>query len=224
MDIMETVRVEEVMVREPITVTVDMPVRQLANEFLRTGRHGFPVLDIDGTLFGIVSLEDYRLAGNKSPETVEKLVVRDITIQDVISIFPDETVGEALRRMSPRDISRLPVVSRDDPHHLLGVVRRNDIVHAYEMGSLRFEDARHRVDQSRAISDAKTRFIEVTMKADSVATGKKVSEIALPRPAVLISIRRGRDFVIPHGDTVLQEGDVVTYYANVIGVIEPRLH
>lgn len=209
-DIMETVRVEEVMVREPITVSVDTPIRQLANEFLRTGRHGFPVLDIDGSLFGIVSLEDYRQAGNTSPETVDKLVVRDITIRDVISIYPDETVGAALRRMSPRDISRLPVVARDDPHHLVGVVRRNDIVHAYEMGSLRFEDARHRAEQSKAISDPQTRFIEVSLKPDSVATGKKVSEINLPRPAVLISIRRGRDIMIPRGDTLLQDGDIVT--------------
>lgn len=52
-DIMETVRVEEVMVCEPITVPVDMPIRQLANEFLRTGRHGFPALNLDGRLFGL---------------------------------------------------------------------------------------------------------------------------------------------------------------------------
>ena len=131
---METVHVEEVMVCEPVTVPVDMPIRQLANEFLRTGRHGFPVLNLDGRLFGVVSLEDYRQAGNKSPETVDQLVVQDIATRDVISVYPEESVGTALRRMSPRDISRLPVVARDDPHHLVGVVRRNDIVHAVRDG------------------------------------------------------------------------------------------
>jgi CIC family chloride channel protein len=209
-DIMETVRVEEVMVREPITVPVDMPVRELANEFLRTGRHGFPVLNLDGSLFGIVSLEDYRQAGNKSPETVDQLVVRDIATRDMISVYPDESVGAALRRMSPRDISRLPVVARDDLHHLVGVVRRNDIVHAYEMGSLRMEDARQRIEQTRAVSDARSKFLEVTLLPDSIATGKKVAEINLPRAAVLVSIRRGSEFVIPHGDTMLQAGDTVT--------------
>jgi CIC family chloride channel protein len=207
---METVRVEEVMVREPITVPVDMPIRDLANEFLRTGRHGFPVMNIDGSLFGIVSLEDYRQAGNRSPETVDQLVVRDIAIRDVISVYPDESVGVALRRMSPRDISRLPVVSRDDSRHLVGVVRRNDIVHAYEMGSLRMEDARQRIEQARAISDTRSKFLEVALLPESIATGKKVSELKLPRAAVLISVRRGRDFLIPHGDTLLQAGDIVT--------------
>jgi chloride channel protein, CIC family len=209
-DIMETVRVEEVMVREPITVTVDLPIRQLANEFLRTGRHGFPVLNTDGSLFGIVSLEDYRQAGNRSPETVNQLVVGDIAIRDVISVYPDESVGTALRRMSPRDISRLPVVARDDSSHLVGVVRRNDIVLAYEMGSLRREDERQRIEQARAVSDSRSQFLEVTLLGDSIATGKKVAQILLPRDAVLISIRRGRDFLIPHGDTLLLAGDVIT--------------
>jgi chloride channel protein, CIC family len=209
-DIMETVRVEEVMVREPVTVPVDMPIRQLANEFLRTGRHGFPVLNSDGSLFGIASLEDYRQAGIKSPETVDQLVVRDIATRDVVSIYPDETVGAALRRMSPRDISRIPVVARDDPHHLVGVVRRNDIVRAYEMGSLRMEDARQRIEQARAVSDTSSQFLEVTLLPDSIATGKKVAEINLPRAAVLVSVRHERDFVIPHGDTLLQAGDTVT--------------
>jgi len=209
-DIMETVRVEEVMVCEPITVPVDMPIRQLANEFIRTGRHGFPVLNLDGTLFGVVSLEDYRQAGNKSPETVDQLLVQDIATCDVISVYPDESVGTALRRMSPRDISRLPVVARDDPHHLVGVVRRNDIVRAYEMGSLRREDARQRIEQARAVNDAGSQFLEVTLVPDSIATGKKVSELKLPLAAVLISVRRGRDLLIPHGDTLLQAGDIVT--------------
>jgi CIC family chloride channel protein len=40
-DVMETVRVEEVMVRQPVTVPTDLPVALLAGEFLRTGRHGF---------------------------------------------------------------------------------------------------------------------------------------------------------------------------------------
>jgi len=209
-DIMETVRVEEVMVREPITVTVDLPIRQLATEFLRTGRHGFPVVNTDGSLFGIVSLEYYRQAVNKSPDTLEQLIVQDIATRDVITVYPDETVGIALRRMSPRDISRLPVVARDNPHHLVGVVRRNDIVSAYEIGSLRREDERQRIEQARAVSDARSQFLEVTLLADSIATGKKVVQIMLPRDAVLISIRRGRDFLVPHGDTLLLAGDMIT--------------
>ena len=127
-----------------------------------------------------------------------------------MSVYPDETVGTALRRMAPRDISRLPVVSRDDPRHLVGVVRRNDIVRAYDVGALRREEARHRVDQLRAVSDARTRFIEVTLTTGSYAAGQSVANLGLPLSAVLVLIRRGRDLLIPHGDTQVLAGDVMT--------------
>ena len=64
LDVMEMVKVDEVMVTKPITVPLDLPVAKLADEFLRTGRHGFPVVNQDGSLYGVVSLEDYRRAMN----------------------------------------------------------------------------------------------------------------------------------------------------------------
>jgi CIC family chloride channel protein len=209
-DVMETVRVDEVMVREPVAVPIGLPVTQLAGEFLRTGRHGFPVLNEDGSLFGVVSLEDYRRAVDQAGKKADELQVGDIATREVVSVYPDESVGTALRRMSPRDISRLPVVARDDPRRLVGVVRRNDIVRAYEVGALRLDQARQRIEQSRAVSDARTQFIEILLNSACYASGKTIAEIGLPRSAVLVSIRRGRDLLIPHGDTILQSGDVVT--------------
>lgn len=64
-----------------------------------------------------------------------------------MSVHPDETVGAALRYMAPRDLSRLPVVSREDPRWLVRVVRRNDIVRAYEVGALRREEARRMAEK-----------------------------------------------------------------------------
>ena len=61
-DVMESVHVHEVMVKEPIVVSVDLPITILAEKFIETGRHGFPVIDEHNQLFGVVSLEDYRNA------------------------------------------------------------------------------------------------------------------------------------------------------------------
>jgi CIC family chloride channel protein len=210
LDVMETVTVSEVMVTKPVTVPVDLPVTKLADEFLRTGRHGFPVINQDGSLFGVVSLEDYRRATNSGPAAADPLLVKDIATRDVVSVYPDENVGTALRRMAPRDISRLPVVSRKNAHQLVGVVRRNDIVRAYDVGALRREEARQRVDQLRAVSDARTRFMEVPLTTDSHATGHNVATLGLPLSAVVVSIRRGRDLLLPHGNTLLLAGDVIT--------------
>jgi Trk K+ transport system NAD-binding subunit len=138
------------------------------------------------------------------------LLVRHIATKNIVSVYPDESVDVALQRMAPRDLSRLPVVAREDEHRLLGEVRRNDIVHAYEVGALRREDAHYRGAQNQAVQNPRVHFVEVTLATDSPVVLKPVAEIALPRGVVLVSIRRGRQMLIPHGDTQLMAGDVVT--------------
>jgi CIC family chloride channel protein len=209
-DVMETVRVDEVMLRQPITLPADLPVRLLADEFLRTGQHGFPVLEKGGYLLGVVSLGDYRRAMSMEQNPAVPLLVRNITTNNIVSVYPDESVDVALQRMAPRDLSRLPVVAREDLHRLLGEVRRNDIVHAYEVGALRREEARYRGEQNSVVHGARVQFVEVLLPPDSYVVHKHVAEISLPRGVVLVSIRRGRDMLIPHGDTQLMPGDVVT--------------
>ena len=208
-DVMESVGVNEVMVRQPVTVPLDLPVSSLADEFLRTGRHGFPVINRDGSLFGVVSLEDYRRIIMDKSAATDQLVVGDIATRNMVTVYPDESVGVALRRMAPRDLSRLPVVARNDPHHLLGVVRRQDIVRAYELGVVRNEEARERTEAIRSVNHDQAEFIEVVIAPGTHAAGRTVAELGIPNSAVLVSIRRRQELILPHGDTRLEPKDVV---------------
>jgi Trk K+ transport system NAD-binding subunit len=112
--------------------------------------------------------------------------------------------------MAPRDLSRLPVVAREDPRHLLGVVRRNDIVRAYEVGAMRREEARLRGERLQALTHPRTEFVDIALPAGSRAVGKTIAKLGLPRATVLVSVRRGREIMIPRGDTRLEASDVVT--------------
>ncbi len=58
-------------------------------------------------------------------------------------------------------------------------------------------------------------FAEVRLPADWAADGQRVASPALRPPdgAVLVAVRRGDGLVIPHGDTALHAGDVVTVCA-----------
>ena len=58
--------------------------------------------------------------------------------------------------------------------------------------------------------ETRTQFFDVTIRSDSHAVGKAVVELGIPRAAVLVSIRRGEETIIPRGDTRLRAGDVVT--------------
>jgi CIC family chloride channel protein len=206
-DVMEAVRVEEVMVREPISVMLDTPITVLADRFIETGRHGFPVLDVAGKLAGVVSLEDYRQALAGNPKDHSGLTVRDICSRAVVTVYPDDTVGLAMRRMAPRDISRLPVVSRRDPHKLMGMVRRNDIVRAYEVGVTRQEQQRLQMEEAQLDDASGFHTTEIRIRPGSACEGKKLSEVPWPADCVVVAVQRRHRSIIPRGGMVLEAND-----------------
>lgn len=214
-DVMESVQVGDVMLHETFALPLDFPVAGLGERFLQTGRHGFAVVAPDGSLFGIVSVEDYRhaLAGEHGP--VDQLTVQNIATTAPITVFPDETVGAALQRMSPRDLSRLPVVARDNPRRLLGMVRRSDIVRAYDVALSRRAALRHRVQQVRldALTPERVNMIEITLEAGAPCAGKKMKDLPWPQDCIVASLRRGQKVLIPRGETVLNVGDVLVVVA-----------
>ena len=61
-----------------------------------------------------------------------------------------------------------------------------------------------------AEEEAATQFIEVAIPPGSPAVGKTVVELGIPRGAVLVSIQRGKETIIPRGDIPLRAGDIVT--------------
>ena len=60
----------------------------------------------------------------------------------------------------------------------------------------------------RQAAPDQARFVDVSLPLD--IDSRQVAEISLPREAVLVSIRRGTQLIIPHGDTTLRAGDTVT--------------
>ena len=70
--------------------------------------------------------------------------------------------------------------------------------------------------------ETRTRFLETIIPTDAYAVGKLVSELGIPRAAILVSIRRGEDILIPRGDTRLRSGDVVTTLCEEESVQEVR--
>lgn len=55
-----------------------------------------------------------------------------------------------------------------------------------------------------------TQFLEVTIPTNSQVVGKTVVELNIPRAAVLVSIKRSGEIIIPRGDTRLLSGDLLT--------------
>jgi CIC family chloride channel protein len=123
------VTVGEAMTRDFPTVPPTMPIRQLVTKLRRSGHHGFPVVNEKGEFVGVVTLAD--VEGAMSGAGSSDLTVDDIASKSVIVAYPDEHVHDVFVKLGSREIGRIPVVARDNPKRLLGVLRRHDVVVAY---------------------------------------------------------------------------------------------
>jgi len=126
---MRTVTAGEVMTRNFPTVPPTMPISELVARLRKTGHHGFPVVDKDGNLCGMVTLSDIEAVMSKGKP--EGITVGDIASKSVILAYPDQYLHDVLVSFGTRDVGRIPVVDRNNPKHLLGVLRRHDIIRAY---------------------------------------------------------------------------------------------
>ena len=55
--------------------------------------------------------------------------------------------------------------------------------------------------------DVKNELLELEVAKDSVATGKKIVDLEIPKSALIVLISRGKQYLTPRGDTVLEVGD-----------------
>lgn len=208
-DILQSVTVEEVMTRDVDVVHEGMPLPELAEEFSLTHHHGFPVVDHHGNLTGIVSIQDLKNAMSQEHITGKK--VADIATMDgLLLAYPDEPMGNALRRLATRDVGRLPVVERGQPGKLIGVIRRGDVIRAYNQAIVKKAHHQHKVETLRLGKLDETNFIQVEIPALAAVVGQSISSITLPDECLIVSVRRGRKILIAHGNTRLQRKDQLT--------------
>jgi len=212
-DVMHEVTVREAMTTKIDTVPLDMSLKDLSLEFDRTKHHGFIVVDDSGKLAGVVTLQDLKKAFETGK--IEDRTVSDIaTLENLVLAYPEEPMGEALSRLGIRDIGRLPVISRDEDHKLVGVVRRIDIIRAYNIAITNRADNQHKVDLARKIKIEGSSLANIELPVSAEVVGKKISEINLPPDCLIISIRRGNKLIIAHGYTSLMAGDKLTVFVN----------
>lgn len=125
---LDLVKVEEIMVKDPVEASPDMPVSALDELFEKYRLSGYPVVE-NGRLVGLAMLEDLEKIPGGERETVR--ISRLIT-EDKIATFPDESIGEALYKMDRNGLDMLPVSEREGSERLLGIVSKFSILQAYE--------------------------------------------------------------------------------------------
>jgi CBS domain-containing protein len=92
-----------------------------------TSHQGFPVLDENGALCGVVTRRDLVDTTRDDGVTIGSLVRRGAVV-----VYEDNTLREAADHMVRAGVGRLPVITRETPPKLVGIVSRSDLLSAHE--------------------------------------------------------------------------------------------
>jgi CIC family chloride channel protein len=132
-DLLELMRVGEVMDKEAPTIPADMTVAELSRRITNgdpvlSRRQGTLILTKENKLTGIITRGDVLRSLQHNPAGT--MTVLEAGKQDVIVAYPDEPLHDAINKMLRNDVGRLPVVNREEPGTVVGYLGRSGILSA----------------------------------------------------------------------------------------------
>jgi len=129
-NIMKSLLVKDAMTKDVATVSENMHLNKLLKYTFSSKYSSFPVVDDSGLLSGIVTFQDFKEVVFE--EGLGNLVVvKDISIPNVITITENENLDEALKKIGLRNIEQLPVVDKNNSRKIVGILSRRDVFSAY---------------------------------------------------------------------------------------------
>ena len=211
-DLMQGVTAEIAMNRETDAVSSDKSLIELMSTFSSTHYHALPVVQNETELVGLITINE--LDHVRSKGTLESKTIADIlTINNPATILPHQPVWMALRHLEAQGEGCVPVVSESGKNILLGVLRRIDIIRAYNKAVTKRAQDQHHSEILNIRKLNQSGLSEVTLRADSPNVGKRVKELRLGGDALIVSVRRAGNLRIVRGETILHAEDQVTIFS-----------
>ncbi|HUN56263.1 MAG TPA: chloride channel protein [Smithella sp.] len=129
-NIMKALRVESAMTRAIETVPEDMPLKDLIKYTMGSKHSSFPVVDKQGLLTGILTFQDFKEI--IFDQCLDDLIIaKDLATAEIITVTSQDNLDTALKKIGFKNIEQLPVVDKNNPRKIIGILSRRDIFAAY---------------------------------------------------------------------------------------------
>jgi H+/Cl- antiporter ClcA/CBS domain-containing protein len=150
--LIDRLQVSEVMTQNWFSLPAKTSLLATAQIFLTKNVRSALVMDDHQLIVGIVTIEDINRALSNSPESAPELLpqnrlLSDICSQPIIYTHPEEIVANALAKMAGRGLHQLPVIVKEKPTEVVGVLDRENISMACSLAITRMHLDKHQIGQ-----------------------------------------------------------------------------
>jgi H+/Cl- antiporter ClcA len=114
--------------------------RWIASGVPGSSHTGFPIIAAEGHVIGVLTRRD--LLENSTPENNPTL--RELIRRPPVIVYEDCTLRDAVDHMVNHDVGRLPVIRRDEPGKVVGIITRSTVLaaHRHRLRELEREEPR----------------------------------------------------------------------------------
>ena len=143
-DVLEGILVEDVYRRDrpPRMIHEGEPLSGIVHALAESTQRYFPVVDAEGRMVGIFSAEDVR--SYLYDDAIWRIAnARDVMKSKVVTVRLDEDLNSALGKFTSLNVDELPVIDPAEQGRLLGMLRRKEVIAAYNRR--RIEHEKHRL-------------------------------------------------------------------------------
>jgi len=117
-------KVREVMTDRPRCVTLETPISEVAELMESEDIGSLPVLDGE-QLAGMVTDRDIVVRAIAKGKDPRGMPVREVASREPVTVYAEDDLSNALKKMAIEQVRRLPVV--DDDNRLVGVLSQADV-------------------------------------------------------------------------------------------------
>jgi CIC family chloride channel protein len=134
--VLASIQVGSVMKRDFKTVHEDTYIHEFLKQVVDGDSLYYPVVDDEGLLAGIISLQDIKSVLFED-DLKELLRVKHVVSRKVLTVTPFDNLNTAIEKFALKDIDEIPVVNIYNRRQVVGMLRRGDVIAAYNKEFLR---------------------------------------------------------------------------------------
>ena len=117
-------KVREVMTDRPRCVTLETPISEAAELMESEDVGSLPVLEGE-QLAGMITDRDIVIRAVAKGKDPRGMPVREVASREIVTVYAEEDLSNALTKMASEQVRRLPVV--DEDNRLVGILAQADV-------------------------------------------------------------------------------------------------